>query len=550
MKLQKCAQFRQCVAKFGILAIVLGLLLPLAIGNISLVSIQPTTPQSDDQFQQEIPRGQYTTVDPINITDSEDWANYAFITGTGTENDPYIIENVEIVGDDFMFEAYSIESYGIYIADEDSSFVIRDCSINNFHVGIYCLTLSSSSFSRSISNNIIDHCGIGIYTIGPNYYIDHNSLSECRALPENRKWLGENGDTWTVPYFGGAGIYAYFAMDGVIIEENHITTSDVGIVIHRHATIKNNELEDCGILFYLAYILLNEVEGNTINGLPLGFFVDLENDDQDPLVIDGDDQQYGQLVCVLCVNVIIQNLEIQDTTIGFLILHNKNLTMQNLIAQNCLLGMYLMDMGPMPDPPGRLEFIHTQDLAFRDCGCGFQMEIRGFFEEVTYDVNVTIREFTGNIYDVFLGPKSFSGMTLTVPLNTKFFIDSYNPFQLSVLYEGNPYSNVENVTSHYIPYYAPFPYSAVEVSVADLGAYKVTIREVYVNTDPENNTIIQYQPYYNITIEVQDLKPMDNKFRIPGYTGGIIGLWCSLSVVMIVLSLRKKWKFSNNPNPS
>ncbi len=549
MKLLKCAINRESVTSLGIIVIVFGLLVPFAIGDIYLNSIQPTINQSDEFFKPEIPRGQYTTVIPINITESEDWANYAFITGTGTKSDPYIIENVKIVGDDFMFEADSIESYGIYINDGDASFIIRDCAISQFHVGIRCVTLGND-ISHLITENEIDQCGIGIYTTGPYYNITQNTISECRALSENRKWLGENGGTWTVPYYGGAGIFAYFAMDGVLIEENDISNSDVGIGFSRVVVVRNNKLEDCGILFDLTQILHCEVEGNTINGLPLGFFVDEDHEEDNPLVIDGDDQQYGQIFLAFCVNVVIQNLNIQDTTIGFLIYHNKNLTINNVVTENCILGMFLLDRGPMPDPPGLVEFIRTQDLAFRNCECGVQLNIGGFNEDVTYDANITIREFTGNTYDVILGPTSFAGMTITVPINTKFFIDSVILFQLSVMYGDYRYLNVENVTSHYVPYYPLFPYSAVELTVADLGTFDAALRIGFVQTDSENNTFIIYQPYNNITIEVQKLNPMDDNRWFPGYSGGMIGLWCSFSVAMIVFSVHNKRKFSNNPNPS
>jgi hypothetical protein len=540
MKLQKRAAYRQSVGVFMILAIILGLLLPLTIGEFSFDSILPTTNQPDEFFQPELSRGQYTVVDPINIIESEDWANYAFITGTGTEVDPYIIEDVEINGDDFMFEAYSIESFGINIEDRGASYVIRECSISQFHVGIRTVTFSSS-FSYSISNNIINHCGIGILTIGPNYTIDNNSISECRALPENSKWLGDNGDSENILIYGGAGIYAYFAHEGVFIEENYITNSDVGIGVDRVAVIKNNELENCGILFDQRRLLTYEVEGNTVNGLPFGFFINKTYEEDDPLVIDGDDQKYGQIVLAFCVNVVIQNVHIQNTTIGFLIFFNQNLTMQNLISQNCLLGMFIMDTGPVPNS-NLTEYIRTKDIVFRDCGVGIQLEIRGFYEGAIYDVNITIREFTRNIYDVLLGSRSFSSITITVPINTTFYIDDHTYFQVLVLYNGNPCFISENITSHYLPYYSFLPFRAVELTVDELGTYEMFRREVIVSIGSEDYTIIQYNPYYNITVNVVELNPMDDPIKIPGYAGGIIGLGSLLGIVIIIFSLRNKWK--------
>ena len=41
----------------------------------------------------------YQLVDPINISSWSDWALYDFITGDGTDLNPFIIENIEINGD-------------------------------------------------------------------------------------------------------------------------------------------------------------------------------------------------------------------------------------------------------------------------------------------------------------------------------------------------------------------------------------------------------------------------------------------------------------------
>jgi len=41
----------------------------------------------------------YQLVDPINISSWSDWELYPFITGNGTDINPFIIENIEINGD-------------------------------------------------------------------------------------------------------------------------------------------------------------------------------------------------------------------------------------------------------------------------------------------------------------------------------------------------------------------------------------------------------------------------------------------------------------------
>ena len=84
----------------------------------------------------------YQLVEPINISTGSDWADYSFITGNGSASNPYIIENVEIIGEGVQTigsandKRLDILSVGIYI-NTGGSFIIRNCKISHLSIGIY-----------------------------------------------------------------------------------------------------------------------------------------------------------------------------------------------------------------------------------------------------------------------------------------------------------------------------------------------------------------------------------------------------------------------------
>ena len=97
----------------------------------------------------------YEDINPIVILDDQDFNNYSFI-GTGTENDPYIIEGYRIISD---------ESACISIRDTTKHFIIRNCSLgfhneSSNHEGIYISDIASNT--AKISNNRIQNVKGGV----------------------------------------------------------------------------------------------------------------------------------------------------------------------------------------------------------------------------------------------------------------------------------------------------------------------------------------------------------------------------------------------------
>jgi len=127
------------------------------IGNQIIESNQDRKSSIINTTQEELSISNgYLLVDPINISSGSDWALYPFITGNGSAINPYIIENVEIIGDgvksmqsgnDTLLDTSYV---GIYI-NAGGSFIIRNCKISHTSIGIY-LYVNIPPGSYPISN--------------------------------------------------------------------------------------------------------------------------------------------------------------------------------------------------------------------------------------------------------------------------------------------------------------------------------------------------------------------------------------------------------------
>ncbi|MHA2296667.1 MAG: NosD domain-containing protein [Candidatus Hodarchaeales archaeon] len=127
----------------------------------------------------------YSPGTPIYIDDNSDFTGYGF-PGSGTEGDPYLIEDYSITGSTANL---------IHIQDTNVHFIIRNCSldsIDNSFRGIYLYNVENGI----IDNNTIQNCLDGIYleyssnntlignTVSNNdqigicvYYSNYNNLS-------------------------------------------------------------------------------------------------------------------------------------------------------------------------------------------------------------------------------------------------------------------------------------------------------------------------------------------------------------------------------------
>ncbi|MHA1619372.1 MAG: right-handed parallel beta-helix repeat-containing protein [Promethearchaeota archaeon] len=498
-----------------------GVLLFMAIFTINIqingVPIEITPPSFETP-----PRAEYTSVDPITIGGSEDWATYPFITGTGTDEDPYIIADVEITGavENRTFSG-DRSAFGIAVYDQTAAFQIQNCKLTNWHIGIFTLTLGSLT-SKIIQDNEISHCGIGINVYGENFRITSNTIEECHTDPENRLamiYLHDHQGPYT---FGGAGIWADFTGQSLEISYNTIRNCEVGVMMPGPGWLQHNQLENCGVMFERPRLFTISVENNTVNGLPLGFFMG-----EDDVILNGDEQQYGQLVIAGCQNVMLSNLEIAKTTFGFYFEMNNNLTVTNLVAEECLVGVYLFDFGPIS--PGTYEKLIIEELTLRNCLVGLQFMIRyAQVPETVYTTEFTIAEAADNDYDILLAPDRTIGVNLTVPAGSKVLVDRHMGYlDVEVKLEGVAYGNVENVTS-LLNYYDETLYATL-ATLEDVGEYSI-VSELTVAPG-------EIHPFHNLTIFV-----VSAGFSIPGYDLGWLG-WSVTIGSLVGLAVIDKKRF-------
>ncbi|MFW9873795.1 MAG: hypothetical protein ACFFG0_11875 [Candidatus Thorarchaeota archaeon] len=331
----------------------------------SLVIFDQSSIKEDTIVQEEkqVPlTSDYTVVAPINISSPSDWELYPFITGNGTNNNPYIIENVEIQGNGAKTIENSGQNYlnysdiGINI-NATGNFTIRYCRISSISLGIYLGLGCSIDYTHSIQGVEIDSCGIGIYVLGfgGGGFITVN-ISKCDI--SNCHWVTVKvPEDLEYPYYGGFGMWVKGDV-GSYIEFCNIQNCSIGLLAGPAVSIINNQLINCGFLFIFQYIFsYYEIINNTVNGKPVGLFLN-----EDSITLSGlEASQYGQLIFVLCDNIHLSNLQIKESCSFGLILHYcNNPVLQNILCENQQIGFLIYANNMTAD-----------NLQARNCIAGF-----------------------------------------------------------------------------------------------------------------------------------------------------------------------------------
>ncbi len=245
-----------------------------------------------------------STHDPITITSDSNFTDYGFL-GTGTSEDPYLIEGYNII---------TTSTSSIHITDTTKYFIIRNCYVDANNNGIYIRfaadgtatvinnTCSNNggtgislffSGSSTVVNNTCSYNDWGIYleTSGNSTIINNT----CNDNDRNDISLRNSGSSTiinnTCSNNNNYGIYLYFSSS---------------------STVVNNTFTNCGLYIYentLDAYLSNTVGNNWVNGKKLGFYTNL-----DSMIIT--EQVYGQLILINCTNVIVRDQILNNATIG------------------------------------------------------------------------------------------------------------------------------------------------------------------------------------------------------------------------------------------
>ena len=232
----------------------------------------------------------YTQSDPIIIQYDGPFITYGF-PGSGTEEDPYIIENYNIT---------TSENTGILIMYTTKHFVVRNCLINALSIGIY-LDITASNTGIIENNTIIDNSiGISLYYSAP-----------CTIL----------NNTFSNNYYGITTDHSEASLiaNNTFIENNYYGIKSSSL---SSSTIVNNTFIRDGILinedtaeYYDDYTLID----NTLNGKPIGYVTNLQDG-----VFDND--IYGELILINCTRAVVKNHQFSNATIGCYVKFSTNVT--------------------------------------------------------------------------------------------------------------------------------------------------------------------------------------------------------------------------------
>ncbi len=347
-------------------------------------SIRENTKYIKENPEKILLTSDYTLVDRINISSPTDWALYPFITGNGSDLDPYIIENIEIQGkgvktiEESGHTRLNGSDIGIYISAE-GNFTIRNCKISSISIGIFLNLGVSTGYTHNINNVEINNCGIGIDSWFWNIAVN---VSKCNI--SNCNWV-----TVIAPYdfeyptvYGGCGIYISGG-SGSIVEFCHIQNCSIGLSASHTVSLISNQLINCGFLFDFGYIAYMYLLNNTVNGKPIGLFFNEDN-----LIISGSQaSQYGQLLFVYCNNLQLFNVHITEPCSFGLLMHNcRNAVLQNIVCENQKIGFSIL-----------YTEIKADNLYAKDCDTGFYLsEIYGstLTQLLTDNTDIPIYSYT------------------------------------------------------------------------------------------------------------------------------------------------------------
>ncbi|MHA1625284.1 MAG: hypothetical protein ACTSXN_09520 [Promethearchaeota archaeon] len=373
------------------------------LGNIANNSVQDKKNSTINNTQEDIGMSNgYLLVDPINISSWTDWELYPFITGNGTDLNPFIIENIEIIGVGVKTMQSGNRTllnftYGGIFINANGSFLIRNCKISQTSIGIHLsIGVSLGSFQYQITNVEITDCGIGIYSRWPHFELN---ISNCYISNCNRITTATIDLTQYLDH-GGIGIWVRLK-EGSVIGNNHIEDCSIGMMAEAVEFIHDNEFINCGIV--PGMIISDYDNSNTVNGKPIGLFWGIDN----LVFTQTDASQYGQLIFINCANLTLSNIHITNPCSIGIQLYSFNLFqktyMNNIICENQNLGFFITGGDVIGD-----------NLYAKNCKAGF------YFDHVVKSEFTQV--MTDNTEVPIYGTTSFNEFTIEIEQSTKFYL--------------------------------------------------------------------------------------------------------------------------------
>ena len=310
----------------------------------------------------------YTSHAPIEISSDADFATQGW-PGSGTESDPWVIENLEING-----------GRGIVIHNTDDYFIVRNCYVHNST--LHGISLSVA-YNGIIENNIAsynEYDGFVIsYSNGLNR-ISNNTFSlnkrngimvsgssNCTITNNN---VSNNMNSYSNTEYGGSGItvrdsrwctilnntvandnisYVYrtvginvHSSDNISILNNILHsngTNDISLIDSKYNILSNNIMNDGLVIEGKSLECWNTHTidiTNTIRGKPIQYHAN-----QNSGTISSDS---GQIILANSSNIIVENQNISNTVVGIELFSSSGNTIRdNIFSENLQYGIRLIN---------------------------------------------------------------------------------------------------------------------------------------------------------------------------------------------------------------
>jgi len=403
------------------LFLVISLTFSLVLGNLRYISYA-----SLEQNNYQILENDYIISGSVYIDENSDFTALGF-PGSGTEFDPYRIENLKIE---------TLDTYAMWIGYVDVYFVINGCYIDGWSYGIF--------IANSVSANIVI---INTTIIDTNAALYLENLDNLKLI--NNTILGS-----------GQHVADITACDGIEIVNNTFIDGEKILVENcKSAIIEDNTCTNTG--FYIStgvsYYAAHSVNNNLVNGKILGFFANPQN-----LIIS--ENIYGQIIVGDGDNVTIRDQVIGNTSISVSARYVQGLKLiNNTFLYNKYYGVRIWE----------------GDTIIEDCEIGY-VEAYG-----TIDVGYTTNTIIRNCY---LHDTGFAIIANGAENITSFNNNIVNTPNYGIRYQGSQngyiYNNTMTNAGTAVLFYS-FDFCEVAYNIIEDTATKYCVN---VDENSNNNT--------------------------------------------------------------
>ena len=207
------------------------------------------------------------------------------------------------------------KGYGIDLGDSDNNTLSNNSCSNNRYDGIDLRYSDSNIMSNNNCSN--NRCGIFLS------YSNNNNIS-------NNRYSNNSED----------GIYLFWDSNNNSILNNNCSNNDddgINLDFSNNNELKGNTMVGNGIVilgYSLSYYTHEIDKNNTVNGKPVYYWKDVEGG----RIPDG----AGQVILANCKNVVVENQNLNNASVGIQIAFSSFITIKNNICSNNSNGIYLL----------------------------------------------------------------------------------------------------------------------------------------------------------------------------------------------------------------